>query len=517
MRKDFTIKQKKELEKILTRIPTILPFSDDTPEKKAKRIKKVTGNGFDALAYFCKTYFPDIFELPFCDEHKEGFDEIERNIGGVTAITGFREFGKTVLFGLAFSIWKIALDKCAYLRFTCATIEELAEKKTKFVHIHLTENKRLLNDFPEIRVIEGDEKSFYTKSKCLVEALSIESAHRGGINPKNAKRVTINVCDDIDLDRNQGNQSIGKRKMDRILQEIKGSLSATEPSYCIWLGNLTHPNFAVCQFEDLLIEEIKSDEPNSKPENRKHLKSWGKTLLKFPLEDKNGNSVWEAKFPTQKLPEVRRAYGHTGYQREMLGKKMIEGNIFKNEWFIHWGRLNVRPIRVWMYADPAWGRKGCFRAITVCLYDGTYYDFTKVWVRQTTNSNFYEAYHLIYTEHAKKYGVRFRAAMEANYGQTRHWQEFDRWCEEHGKQKISHLIKKIYQKENKNLRIEETETSIESGKVRFPTGQDMDTLKSQFLTYPQGYIDGPDCVAGNLRLFREYIHRNNVRVRNCRY
>jgi len=54
--------------------------------------------------------------------------------------------------------------------------------------------------------------------------------------------------------------------------------------------------------------------------------------------------------------------------------------------------------------------------------------------------------------------------------------------------------------------------------VLFPDGQDTPTLISQFLTYPDGYLDGPDALAGCLERFREYnIGRNRVTVRRFRF
>jgi hypothetical protein len=79
---------------------------------------------------------------------------------------------------------------------------------------------------------------------------------------------------------------------------------------------------------------------------------------------------------------------------------------------------------------------------------------------------------------------------------------------------ISRHIKRIDNRENKNLRIERTETVIETGKVLFPDGQDTPVLVSQFLTYPDGYIDACDALAGCLERFVEYdTGRNRVRVR----
>lgn len=80
---------------------------------------------------------------------------------------------------------------------------------------------------------------------------------------------------------------------------------------------------------------------------------------------------------------------------------------------------------------------------------------------------------------------------------------------------ISYRFKRIDNRENKNLRIERTETTIETAKILFPRGQDTPTLISQFLTYPGGYLDGPDALAGCLERFTEYeVARNRISVRS---
>jgi hypothetical protein len=70
--------------------------------------------------------------------------------------------------------------------------------------------------------------------------------------------------------------------------------------------------------------------------------------------------------------------------------------------------------------------------------------------------------------------------------------------------KLSGVAETLHNKDNKNLRIERTKTIIETAKVLFPDGQDTATLISQFLTYPEGYIDGCDALAGCLERFSEY-------------
>ena len=170
----------------------------------------------------------------------------------------------------------------------------------------------------------------------------------------------------------------------------------------------------------------------------------------------------------------------------MLGQPVIEGNIFKNHWFTKYRTLpdTSKIKRVWLYADPAWGEKGCYKAVISVGYDGNRFYVLHVWIRQTENTKFFRYYYDTYQELDRTYKAKFRAAYETTYGQARILADFDRWAMDNHLPPMSHRIKHIDNKENKNLRIERTETIIETAKVLFPEGQDTPTLISQFLTYP---------------------------------
>ncbi len=89
----------------------------------------------------------------------------------------------------------------------------------------LQNNKRLTIDYPELQPMDSFDLDFYLKNKARIQARSIKQSHRGTINPKTAKRPGLIVCDDIDKEENMGNQSIGKRRMEKITQELAGALS----------------------------------------------------------------------------------------------------------------------------------------------------------------------------------------------------------------------------------------------------------------------------------------------------
>jgi len=513
MPKKFIQRHNKALTEIASKTISVLPFIDDNPEAKEERIARTKGEGWDSFSFFCHTYFPHVFGLPFCPAHQTMFNESDKSTG-IISITGFRGLGKTVLMGVVYPIWKIIKGE-RYVIHTAADVD-LAQERTAFTLHELINNRRLLSDFPELQPVDTFDLDFYLKNKTRIRARSIKQSHRGTINPKTAKRPGLIICDDIDKEENMGNQSIGKRRMEKITQELAGALDPGQSGKVIWLGNLVHPNYAICQFLSLIIDEIKAIQPEVDTNANSVLKAHQKAILRFSLENLDGTSVWEEQYPTATLPNLKAKFGNTGYQREMLGQPVIEGNIFKFHWFTKYRSLPTATQlkRVWLYADPAWGEKGCFKAVISIGYDGNKFYVLSVWIRQTENTKFFRYYYDKCQELDRTYRVKFRSAMETTYGQARILADFDRWATDNHLPPISHRIKRIDNKENKNLRIERTETLIETAKILFPDGQDTPTLISQFLTYPDGYIDGCDALSGCLERFSEYdIGRNRVRVR----
>ena len=514
MLKKFTLNHKQRLNEIFNATPQVDLFVNDTPEKQRNRIAQVTGDSWKSFVFFCNTYLSFIFKLGFCDDHKEMFKEVENGEYGITAVTGFRGFGKTVILAIAYVMWKIAKGEKYVIQV--AANERLVKKRTLLLLRQFQKNKRLLHDFPQLRYKEGELSSFFLENDTLIEGLGIDQDCRGSFHPVTAERPGLIVNDDVDRKKNRGNAHVGKDRRESITQEQKGCLDSYKPTRIIWLGNLVYPTYAICQFEKEISDRIKSENDLAKPEDRKHLVYHKNKLLRFPLENRKGHSVWEEKYSTESLPELRIDFGYTGYLREMLGKAVIEGAQFKNEWFKVWSKLPAKFNRVWMYADPARGSKGCYKAIIAIGSTKHKYYCLKVWVRQTKQSSFYRYFHTVFTELRQRYGSRFRAAMEANFKQDDILEAMDRWCDDNELGRISHFVKKIYNTDDKDYRIEQLEVPIEVGKLEFPEGQDMETLKAQFLIFESGKKsdkDGPDATAGCMERFDNFGKKKGARIR----
>lgn len=505
----FTQKDYKRLEEIAGRTVSCQPFQDDNPEKKRTRIKRVRSDGWNAFSFFAKEYFPHVVTLDFCSAHRYIFNVIEKN-DGITGITGFRGLGKTANYGFIYPIWKIIKGE-KYVIFGAANIDQAVEK-VDFLINELENNIRIISDFPELKIQDQVKSNIFLVNKTKIRPVSIKQAIRGTINSRASKRPGLIILDDIDEETNVGNPIIGKRKKDKICQEVRGALDPKNNGKVLWLGNLTHPNYAIYQFKTQIIDEIKTDRDQLN-EYALCLKGNGKRLIQIPIE-KKGKSTWEEQYPTSSLPALKADYGMTGYLREMMGHALLDGLIFKAHWFTTGTFPPDKNMKeVWLYVDPAWGKKGCYRSVIAIGFDGLKYYVLKVWVRQCENSKMYAYLYQAYTELKNRFSVRLRAGFEANFGQDRHLKDFDDWAISKNLTPISLFLKKIINTENKFLRIESLESVIESSNVVFPEGQDMPTLIGQFTSYPKGYIDGPDAFAGCMERFSTFKKRKGVRAR----
>jgi hypothetical protein len=106
--------------------------------------------GRTSLEVFGKTYFPNTFRLPFCDDHRRAIKRIETSVieGGLYALAMPRGSGKTSLCLVA-CIWAIAYGYRSYVVLISAT-SKLAANSLKIIKCEIEANDLLLEDFPEI-------------------------------------------------------------------------------------------------------------------------------------------------------------------------------------------------------------------------------------------------------------------------------------------------------------------------------------------------------------------------------
>jgi hypothetical protein len=112
------------------------------PKRKAKAQK--------SFRYFCETYFPDVFYLPWSDDHDKVIEKIERAVlnGGLFAVAMPRGSGKTVLMQIA-CLWSALIGMSPFVCLIAASADR-SKELLEDIKVWLETNPLLAEDFPEV-------------------------------------------------------------------------------------------------------------------------------------------------------------------------------------------------------------------------------------------------------------------------------------------------------------------------------------------------------------------------------
>lgn len=125
------------------------------PPKDAERKERASGD----FAFFCKSYFPFIFELPWSPDHLQAIGKIEAAVlrGQLFAFAMPRGSGKTTLCEIA-CLWALLYGHHQFVVFVGAS-EENAKNSLETLKAELETNDVLHEDFQEVthpvRMLEG--------------------------------------------------------------------------------------------------------------------------------------------------------------------------------------------------------------------------------------------------------------------------------------------------------------------------------------------------------------------------
>jgi len=128
------------------------------PPKNLARRARADGD----FRFFCETYFPKLFTLPWSDDHLRVIRKIERAVlnSETFAVAMPRGSGKTTLCQTAV-LWAILTGKHSFV-FLVASTQEYALGMLGNIKSHLSTSDLLLEDYPEavypIRCLEGESR-----------------------------------------------------------------------------------------------------------------------------------------------------------------------------------------------------------------------------------------------------------------------------------------------------------------------------------------------------------------------
>jgi len=454
-----------ELIKNIKRSTTV--FSDDSAKKQRLRKEKALADYF----YFAKTYFPHYVKSEFGKLHRIMHTATEKK-GVLNAIAAFRGAAKTSNLSIMKPIWK-ALRKDIRFNLKVAASKDLAKVRTAAIKAEFLFNDRIKHDFgTQVKEYWADE-DFTTMEGVRFCALGYKNPIRGAINQGN--RPDYIDIDDLE-DHSSVSELISQKKYDYVTGEAFGALDPAEPGYFIWLGNLTHPHMAMNKFKEECEEG-----PNP-----------CRKMLIFKIDDGNYNPTWSERFTKDAIKKMRQAMGFLNFERHMRMNPIIEGKVFKEEWFKYGIIAGPKPLLI-SYCDPGWSSKAGadFKAIMTLYYKAPNYYLVDCWNRAGATIN--DMIKKLYALDAQYNNILFY--MESNFTQKFLWDYIPPIAEKMG---YTIPINPIENYANKMVRIETLQPLFEFGWIYFKNNKDGDEkeLINQLLAYPNAKLDGPDALAG---------------------
>jgi len=438
-------------------------FQDNEQDDIEKRIEQ--GKSF---YNFAKTYFPHYCDKPFGTFQKACVENTNSK-KQIVAIAGPRGFGKSVLLAIIKPIWGALYGKYKFCVFVGES-RELSEERTLAIRAEFQCNTRLINDFGEqLNFNIGSEHDFVIKAGIRFLALGYKQAIRGKMfGPYRPDWIVIDDFENI----NSRNPKIARQKLEYVREEAFGALA--QKGSIVWLGNLTHKETA---FYMLKVLVQNTDE------------YLGIKFLCYPAE-KDGIPLWpEGGYTLEALETMRQTMGSIGYQRHMLMIPVVEGNIFKNEWFKYYEQ-NPEPMpQLVTCCDPSFSASGDYKAIiTIGIHNAKYYLFD-IWIRKTTiDTMFHKLYQIDQQFNTRIY-------MESTFWQSVLWKFLPEYAPSYG---YILPLSKYSSRLSKAQRIERLEPLYEWGNILhpLPRNNDLEMLEEQLRNYPDhAHDDGPDVLA----------------------
>jgi len=474
------------------------PFEDMSPE--AVRARRAV-----PPLEWCSTYLPHYFDRPFAPFHRRMVAAVgERAMP--TFVGAFRGAGKSVLMALARPL-RLALEgQCPYFLYG-SKVQKLAAENMDYVRLELDHNERIRADYGDPQTsgpAEGwtvargitDDEARMPKSNDSSSGFRHSSfdsvkfeAFGIGMSPRGRRyrqyRPLEFVGDDLEdaeLARNpQREQNLWDWMMDEVLP-------AMEPHDFVFtvLGTMFGPGCMLQRARALCTVR----DQDGRPLARLHLQK----------ATRGGRSVWPERFSDQTLSRIRATIGLRNWQRNYTLSPDDPTKPFQPAWLQTYepGAVREPPLRdnldVVCFLDPALSEapSGCPRALVAVGCDrasGERYVLA-AWIDRGSPMQM--------VQKLFEFNDRFRPRLigiESNGGYALIRPLLEIEMQRRG---VWLPVRYVSHRTAKEVRIETLAPQMEAGRWRFPRNPSpgVKTLQEQFLSYPDGFVDGPDACAG---------------------
>lgn len=279
----------------------VVSGSELTPEKREKRRAKADR---DPL-FWAKTYFPQIFRLPWNAMHHW----IAERPWGRWTLDGHPESGKSALCYVLYVVRPLVMGEGGIINNNAYKLED-AERRVWGVS-ELIRNNRLLNyDYP-IKF----QRDAMTHLKINDTELIPGSVRTGlrHLTTAQFERVRYQINDDLYNRVSVRSQTLIDECMDFITGEAWRQLSGNIPHLSITLGNTITERSPIVRLAEMY------------PDNH----------FSFPALDERGESNWPQFRSAKEWDEYSRSIPYHVWLGEYMAKPAPQGDTFKPDWIRH--------------------------------------------------------------------------------------------------------------------------------------------------------------------------------------
>jgi predicted phage terminase large subunit-like protein len=430
---------------------------------------------------WCRTYLPHYFDCEFAPFH-QAMVGATGEPGMPTFVCAFRGAGKSVLLTLARPLYRALRGEAPYFIYG-SQVQKLAAQNMDYVRLELEHNPRIRGDYGALEV--RGPQSEWTVALARRRGSSKFEAFGIGMSPRGRRhgehRPVEFVGDDLEDAELARNPEREQNLWDWLMDEV---LPALKPDRFVFtvLGTMFGPDCMMQRARRLAEKRDASGRP------------LGSTFLQKVTQQ--GRSVWPERFGDETLSRIRATIGLRNWLRNYALEPEDPTKPFQAKWMgtYRLDEVDLPKLDTVGFLDPAVSQSpsGCPRALVAVGADrrtGVRY-VLDCWIERGTPLE------MIRQLFALNRRLRPRViGIESNGGYALIRPLLNVRETQRG---VRLPVRYVNHTRPKDLRIEMLCSQFETGRWLFPQNPSagVKTLQEQFLSYPDGYVDGPDAAAG---------------------
>lgn len=272
-----------------------------------------------------------------------------------------REHAKSTIVSLEYTLWNICYNKKKFIVLISDTYSQAADLLSA-IKDEFEENEKLQMDFPEVYPLPNIKQSgaifvngkirwtegmILTGNKVKVVCKGTGSKVRGLRKKEN--RPDLVILDDCENDELVATPE-QRKKLDNWFRRALLPCLDSDKGQLVAIGTILH-------YDSLL----------SKLLSKKEYTNFNKKIYKAI---NNNKSLWEDRWPIQKLMEKKSEVGTYAFQSEYMNEPIDdETSIFKREWIDNnfYSSAPKEPMDIIMAIDPAISQKETADYFAICV------------------------------------------------------------------------------------------------------------------------------------------------------